>query len=303
MARLNYNHLYYFWAVAHEGNLTRAAELLHVSQSAVSIQIRKLERELGQELFDRGGRQLVLTEAGRIALDHADEIFARGTELLGILRERGSPRRVLRVGAVATLSRNFQLAFLAPAIANPKVQLLLRSGALPDLLAELDGHRLDVVLTNAAPPPEAASSWIVHALASQPVSLVGPTGRFIPERPIEDLLANEPLILPGRHSSIRIGFDALIDRLGIEPRLAAEVDDMAMLRLLARAGMGLAVVPPIVVRDEIEQGVLSEISHLEGLEETFLAVSLPRRFPNPILDSLLRADRLATTPQPFATGG
>ena len=107
---LNYNHLRYFWAVAHEGNLTRAAERLHVSQSALSIQIQKLEARLGHALFERRGKQLILTEAGQIALDHVAAIFATGDELLGTLSEKTGPvQRVLRVGALSTLSRNFQI--------------------------------------------------------------------------------------------------------------------------------------------------------------------------------------------------
>src|SRR5512140_3427296 len=114
MATLNFHYLHYFWAVAHEGNLTRAAERLHVSQSAVSVQIQKLEEDLGHALFERRGRQLVLTEAGRIALDHADAIFAMSRELVATLGESGRTRSVLRVGSMATLSRNFQLQFLQP---------------------------------------------------------------------------------------------------------------------------------------------------------------------------------------------
>ncbi|MFX8652895.1 LysR family transcriptional regulator, partial [Acinetobacter baumannii] len=114
MSTLNYNHLRYFWAVAHDGNLTRTAARLNLTQSALSVQIRKLEERLGHALFERRGRQLHLTEAGRIALDHADAIFALGGELLGTLGNTGEARRILRVGSLATLSRNFQMAFLRP---------------------------------------------------------------------------------------------------------------------------------------------------------------------------------------------
>ena len=112
MIRLNYHHLRYFHVVAHEGHLTRAAELLSVSQSALSSQIRQLEERLGQQLFERRGRALHLTEAGRIALDHADAIFSTGNELVATLRQTGQSRQALRVGAIATLSRNFQIGLL-----------------------------------------------------------------------------------------------------------------------------------------------------------------------------------------------
>ena len=115
MSRLNYHHLHYFWAVAKQGNLTRAAEQLRVSQSALSTQIRQLEEQLGQPLFTRQGRSLLLTEPGRIALSYADRIFASGNELVATLRDgRGQERQVLRIGAVATLSRNFQKSLVRP---------------------------------------------------------------------------------------------------------------------------------------------------------------------------------------------
>src|SRR5512147_1776425 len=138
MSTLNYNHLRYFWAVAHDGNLTRTAETLNVTQSALSVQIRKLEARLGHALFERRGRQLHLTEAGRIALDHADAIFATGEELLGTLRQTGRARRVLRIGALATLSRNFQLGFIRPILGRADVDVILRSGSPAELLRALE---------------------------------------------------------------------------------------------------------------------------------------------------------------------
>ncbi|NNU79440.1 LysR family transcriptional regulator [Halovulum dunhuangense] len=288
MAALNYNHLRYFWAVAHEGHLTRAAERLAVSQSALSVQIRKLEDQLGHPLFERRGKALHLTEAGRIALDHADRIFATGTELQATLSARERARQVLRVGALATLSRNFQIGFLAPLIGRPEVEVVLRSGSLSDLLAGLEAHRLDVVLLNQAPPRDAATPWIATALAAQPVSLIGTPARIAGRRDIGALLGAEPVLLPTIEGTIRAGFDALMARLGIAPRIAAEVDDMAMMRLLARADAGLAVVPPIVVRDELAQGLLVEAAPLPGIIESFFAVTLERRFPNPLLGELLQ---------------
>lgn len=286
----NFHHLRYFWAVAHEENLTRAAERLHVSQSSVSMQIQKLEAELGHALFERRGKQLVLTEAGRIALDHADAIFARGDELESALQGRGKERRMLRVGSLATLSRNFQLAFLRPLFGRDDVEIVVRSGGFADMLRGLEAHLIDVVLANTAPPRDAATPWVAHAIAEQPVSLVGPPSKRRRGRRLKDLLGSEPLVLPTADSSIRAGFDALVHRLGVHPRIAAEVDDMAMLRLLARERIGLAVVPTIVVRDELDARVLVEIAPLPMLEETFFAITLARRFPNPLLKVLISND-------------
>jgi LysR family transcriptional activator of nhaA len=284
---LNFHHLHYFWAVAHEGNLTRAAERLHVSQSAVSMQIRRLEDDLGHALFERRGKRLLLTEAGRIALDHADAIFAHGRELESALAGSDRERRIFRVGSLATLSRNFQLRFLEPLFRRDDVELVVRSGGFADMLRLLEAHLLDVVLANVAPPRDASTAWVAHPLAEQRVSLVGAPRQKRRPRGLAKLLAGEPLVLPAAESSIRAGFDALVEELGVRPRIAAEVDDMAMLRLLARERLGLAVVPTIVVRDELRSGVLVEVAPLP-LVETFFAITLARRFPNPLLAVLLR---------------
>jgi len=288
---LNLQHLRYFHAVAHEGSLTRAAERLNLSQSALSVQIRKLEDRLGHALFERRGRGLHLTEAGRIALDHADAIFATGAELLAILRQTGKARQPLRIGALATLSRNFQISFLRPLLGRDDVDLVLRSGSQAELLAALEALTLDVVLSNRPPPGDAGARFLVHRLAEQPVSLVATPGRLTTgDGSLRTLLSTHPVVLPTPGSSVRSGFDALADRLGVRPRIVAEVDDMAMMRLLGRADVGLAILPPIVVRDELAQGLLVEADHLPGIAETFYAVTVHRRFPNPLLGSLIEVE-------------
>ncbi|WP_371036340.1 MULTISPECIES: LysR family transcriptional regulator [unclassified Rhodosalinus] len=288
MSSLNYHHLRYFHAVAHDGNLTRTAERLNLSQSALSTQIRKLEERLGHRLFDRRGRQLVLTEAGRIALDHADEIFAAGDELVDTLKAAGRARRALRVGAMATLSRNFTLGFLRPLLGRADVEIVLRSGSPAELMQGLATLNLDVALLNRAAAEDAVTPFVSHRLDDQPVSLVGTPARLAGERDPAALLAREPVILPTAESPVRTGFDALCDRLGIRPQIAAEVDDMAMMRLMARADAGLAVLPSIVVTDELSTGVLKEAQTLAGITEAFHAVTLERRFPNPLLPELIR---------------
>lgn len=157
---LNYNHLRYFWAVAHEGALTRAARRLNLSQSALSVQIHKLEAQVGHELFEREGRRLTLTEAGRIALDYADTVFAAGDELVATLKSQSPLKRLaLRVGAQTTLSRNFQLEFLKPLVGRADVEFILRTGPIADLLGELERHALDVVLSNHAAPGDARAPF------------------------------------------------------------------------------------------------------------------------------------------------
>ena len=288
MADLNFHHLRYFQTVAHEGNLTRAAQRLHVSQSAVSTQIRQLEQRLGQALFERRGRGLHLTEAGRIALDYADAIFASGRELLATLQQRGRQREVLRIGSLATLSRNFQLACLRPVLGRSDIEIILRSGSAAELFNALAAHHLDLVLTNYPPPVDGLSAFIVQRLDEQAVSLIGVPGLSPPGLTLAERLERAPLIVPTTASGLRVGFDALTDQLDVRPQLVAEVDDMAMMRLLAREGIGLAVLPPIVVQDELDRGDLEEIEQLPNLAETFYGVTTERRFPNPLLAELLR---------------
>jgi len=291
MSTLNLHHLRLFRAVARDGTLTGAARTLNISQSAVSTQIKSLEAALGHELFERRGRNLVLSEAGRIALDHADEIFRAADNLTATLKRAEAKRRVLRIGALATLSRNFQIAFLDPLIGRDDVEVVLRSGTQELLLRALEAQSLDIVLTNLIPARDASSPYLVHTLAEQPVSLVGSPGRLSGGKAnVASILASEPLVLPSPETSLRAGFDALLERLGIVPRIAAEADDMAMLRLLARADAGVAVIPPIVVQDELEAGRLKEYARLDDVREVFAAVTISRKFPNPLVHEVLRAN-------------
>jgi len=284
---LNFQHLRYFWAVAHEGNLTRAAERMRVTQSAVSVQVRKLEDAIGRALFDRRGRGLSLTPAGRVALDYADSIFSIGDELLGALADADErARRTVRVGVLATLSRNFQIEFLRPLINREDVRVRVRSGSLDRMVERLDRHELDVVLSNFLPKRDADSDWVAHRLATQPVSLIGHP------RPgkvagVERLLSEEPLVLPPPDSGIRIAFDAFVERLGLRPNVVAEVDDMAMLRLFTREHHGLAVIPPIVVHDELMAGTLTELRQLPDMVETFYALTTSRRRPGKLVRELV----------------
>ena len=297
MSLLNYHHLRYFWAIAHERSLTRAAARLHVSPSALSIQLRQLEARLGQPLFERKNRRIELTEAGRITLDYADSIFRTGEELVSTLKGAArSGRAAVRIGAVATLSRNFQLGWLQPLLRREDVELVLRSGTLRELLPQLAAHTLDVVLTNSTIPRDKATPWRVHKIGEQEASLVGRPldgrGRRAqarkPFRFPEDL-RDIPLILPGPDSSLRESFDTLMEQAGIRPLVMAEVDDMAMLRLIAREGSGLALVPPVVVKDELERGVLVERARVPGLREHFYAVTTSRRFASPLVRTLIES--------------
>ncbi len=294
MKALNFNHLRYFWLVAHEGSLTRAAERMNLSQSALSVQIQKLEHQVGHPLFERLGKKLILTEAGQIALDYADTVFKIGDELMSTFQGRSlANRQVLRVGALTTLSRNFQLEFLRPLVGRPDVELIVRSGNIRDLLAQLDAHAIDVVLANSAAPQDARSSLRNHLLAQQPVSLVGRPRKDKRKFRFPEDLRIEPLLLPGLDSDIRVAFDRVLELAGIRPNILAEVDDMAMLRLLAREREGVTLVPPIVVRDELKERILVEHCRIPGVVESFYAIVKKRRFPNQLLIDVLNVSKAA----------
>ncbi len=288
LRRLNFRHLHYFWVVAREEHLTRAAEQLHVSQSAVSMQLRRLEEVLGQDLFVREGRNLRLTDLGSHVLGYADGIFNLGAELLeSVGRGDGPAQPTLRVGAAATLSRNFQQNILRPVISEESLRLVLESASLEELLRRLQVFKLDLVLSNRPVTGDQHAALECRRIARQAVCLVGPEPwsdfRF------PDDLRDRPLLLPGVSSEVRSQVDLLWQELGLVLRVSAEVDDMAMLRLLARDSGSLAIVPRVVVQDELEGGLLHEHCELPEVHESFYAVTAPRHFPHPALDRVLGA--------------
>lgn len=297
MAELNYHHLRAFRAVASEGHLTRAAQRLHVSQSAVSAQIRTLEARLEQPLFERTGRRLELTEFGRIVLGYAESIFSLGDELLATASAgaRTGIQR-LRVGNIATLSRNFQENFLRPVLGDRDIRLTLESGSLNELLDRLAVHRLDIVLSNQPVSGGGDRPWQCRQIAAQPVCLVGPPGmaptpfRFPPD------LDRVQLLLPGPGSDIRTQFDLICQSHEITPQVLAEVDDMAMLRLLTRDSGGVGLIPPVVVQDELRSGDLQALCVLPDVRETFYAITAERRFQPPVLTRLLNTDHAVAAP-------
>lgn len=291
VADLNFHHLRYFWAIAHERGLAKAAERLHVSPSALSTQLRQLEERLGHPLFERRNRRLHLTEAGRLTLEHADTIFQAGDELLEVLKGRPRARTsLLRVGSAATLSRNFQLSLLRPLLQRGDVQIRLESGGLRELLIQLGAHQLDLVLANESVPRDRASGWHSTLIAQQPMSLVSarPRGRRSTGLDFPHGLQGLPVLLPGTHSAVRAAFDLALQQAGVDVQVLAEVDDMAMLRLLARDTGALALVPPVVVQDELSSGKLVERCRIPQICERFYAITAQRRYPHPLLKELLQ---------------
>ncbi len=295
--RLNFHHLLYFWRVASIGHLTRAAQELHVAQSALSTQIRQLEDRLGEALFEREGRRLVLTEAGQLVLSYAENIFGLGQEMLGRLEGRAEGMLRLRVGSVATLSRNYQENWIRPLLGDPSVALTLESGTLEDLLERLLQHRLDVVLSNEAVSADTERPFHCRFLGSQAISLVGPAAIWNRRRlRVPEDLHGRDLAVPGPRHALRGQFDALCIAAEVRPRFRAEVDDMPMLRLIARDSGWLTVLPEVVVQDEIRSGILVKVGRSEQLQEHFYAITTAHRHRLERLEHLLEGSRRALRP-------
>ena len=297
LRQLNFHHLFYFWRVAKEGHLTRASEELHISQSALSAQIKQLEERLGEPLFTREGRRLVLTNSGQLVLSYAENIFGLGQEMLGRLQGNSLGISKLRVGSVATLSRNYQENWFRPALANPDVVLTLESGLLEDLLQRLLQHQLDVVLANEAVPTDPEQPLHCRLLGSQAVSLVGPASIWQGQHlRIPHDLHGLDIALPGARHALRAQFDALCEAAQVKPRIRAEVDDMAMLRLIARDSGWLTLLPEVVVQDEVRNGTLVVLGQTEQLQEHFYAITAPQRSRIEVLEQLLNYSSPETEP-------
>lgn len=289
MARLNYHHLYYFWHVARADSLTRAAEQLHVSQSALSSQIRQLEERMGVALFERYGRKLQLTAEGQRALEYANDIFRRGEELEALLRHGIAPSvSHVHIGVLSGMSRNFIESFVAPLLGKPGVRFTLHARGWQNLLRGLGQYQFDLVLANAGiSRGEGDPLWQSQLLARQPLVVVGPA-QDRPSLPFPQGYLGRQWSLPGQSSEIRSTFETYCARHDYQPEVIMETDDMAMLRLLARDGGVLSVLPEVVVRDEISQGLLCRYMTIPNAWENFYAITRKGHPLPEALSALLR---------------
>ncbi|WP_404401905.1 LysR family transcriptional regulator [Idiomarina seosinensis] len=286
---MNYKHLEYFWHVANSGHLTRTAQQLHVSQSALSAQIKQLEQWLGTPLFERRGRKLLLTQAGYLAKQHADRIFTEGEQLVQQLKHGSTAQpSVIRIGHASTMSRNFVETFIEPLVAQRNTYYRLHSMTPDQLLNELGNHQIDIALTNSQVRVSAEQLWQSRLLDRQPVSIIG--SRCLRVKQLSDpQLKQQPWVLPPENLTIRAAFDMLSAEYDWQPEVVAEADDMAMLRLLARDSQSLTVIPDVVVRDELDSGQLRRYVNLPQVFEDFYAITLKRPFQHPWVAKLLQA--------------
>lgn len=287
MNKLNYHHLHYFWQVAKQGNLTKAAERLHVSQSALSSQITQLEHNMGVALFSRQGRKLVLTDIGHTTFSYADDIFRKGSELEALLLQGvAAKNQSVKIGMLATMSRNFIEGFVAPLINKPNTKYSLYARGQDRLLNELANHQIDIALTNIEVSGVDNQLWQCQLLARQPIAVIGTPNLGLGDTFSSDY-ASQSWILPVEDSPIRSAFDGFCAIHQFKPNIAAEADDMAMLRLLTRATNAIAVMPEVVVKDELKSGRLTSYMRLPNVYEYFYAVTVKRHLPNEVISELM----------------
>jgi LysR family transcriptional activator of nhaA len=291
---LNYHHLRLFWAAAREGSVTAAARELGLSQPTVSSQIRQLERQLGERLFDRSGRSLVLSEVGAVVAGYAREIFSLGREMVDTVGDRptGRPLRVT-VGVADAVPKAVAHRLLAPALAMAApVRLVCREGKPDRLLAALALHELDAVLADAAAPPGLGFRAFSHFLGSSEIELLGTPqlahahrGRF-PES-----LSGAPLLLPADNTSMRWLIEAWLDVRGVRPRILGEFEDASLLTAFGQAGAGLFPVPAVISREIRSRYGVERVGRLTGLRERFYAISRERRLKNPAVIAIQESAR------------
>jgi len=290
---MNYNHLHYFWVVAREGSIAAATRKLNLTQPTISAQLRLLEESLGEKLFERAGRGLVLTEAGRIALRYADEIFALGRELRDTLRDRPTGRPVrMTVGIADVVPKLVAYRILRPAFEGGKdVELVCREGPSESLLALLGQHEVDLVLTDApasAAPLRAYNHFLGESGTTffAAAALASDARRDFPRS-----LHGAPLLLPGAGTQSRRALELWLDANGIEPRRVGEFDDLALMIAFGRGGTGIFPAPS-AIEDEVESEYgVRVVGRLPEVRERFYAVSGERKVKNPIVAAITGAPR------------
>ncbi len=239
------------------------------------------------DLFTRAGRSLVLTEVGIQAFSYAEEIFKKGEELESLLTLGiQSEQRTVRIGMLSTMSRNFIESFIEPILHKPNVKYILRAKGQTNLLNALADHQLDLALTNIEVRGNSKQVWQCRLLARQAIAIIGPPGLGLGQDFPSQYQAQR-WVLPVHESPIRSAFDGFCAQYQFRPAVVAEADDMAMLRLLARDAGALAVMPGVVVKDELKTGELVKYWVLPNIFENFYAVSVARHIPNPLITQLL----------------
>ncbi len=286
MEWLNFHHLRYFQAVAKEGGLRQAAEKLHVSQPSISAQIRELEEALGEKLFRRSGRRKVLTEAGQVALRHADEIFSLGRELVSAVKQRPTTRPVrLQVGVADAMPKLVSFEILKPALsAGPAVHMICREGKLEDLLGQLAAHRLDIVLADEPAPSTAKIRAFNHLLGESGVTIcAAPSLARRLRRGFPRSLHEAPALLPAETTTLRRSLENWFRSLQIRPHVLAEFEDAALMKVMATSASGFVPIPTVVVKEAVSRYGLRVVGATERVRDQFYAITAERTITHPLV--------------------
>ena len=291
---VNYKHLHYFWVVAKEGSIARASERLHLTPQTISGQLSLLEEYLGISLFSRVGRNLALTETGRLVLSYADEIFSLGGELEEFIHQLpASLPQTLRVGVVDVVPKSIAHRILAPALKMPEpVRMICRESSLDTLLSELAVHRLDLVLADRRIPSTVSTRGFSHKLGECAVSFFATEklkkhlkGKF------PQCLDRAPLLLPSSDNQLRSAIDQWLDKLRIYPRVVAEFDDSALMKVFGQEDAGVFIAPAAIEAEVESQYNAVCIGRADELKERFYAISVERRVLHPVVAAIMETAR------------
>ncbi len=289
---MNYRHLHYFWVVAKEGSLTRAAARLGVAVQTISGQLALLERDLGKALFAPQGRGLTLTEAGRLALSYADQIFQLGEQMQEAVQSpEADPALRLTVGISDALPKLAAYRFLRVALELPqRVRLVCSEGSFDELVAELALHKLDVVLTDRPLAPTASLRVYSHGLGEYEISLFGTAALVERYRPgFPESLDGAPLLLPTRNNALRGRLEQWLEARNLRPEIVGEFEDNALLNTFGRSGMGLFPAPAMLADDVADQLRAEPVGEIAGVRDQYYVVSNERRIRHPAVEAILRA--------------
>jgi LysR family transcriptional activator of nhaA len=281
---LNYHHLFYFWTVAKEGSITRASDKLHLTQATISAQLRSFEENLGEKLFNRVGRKLILTETGRVALRYAEEIFTLGREFMDTLKGRptGQPMR-FRVGIADVLPKLIALRLLEPAFHIAEtVQVICHEGKTDALLTQLALHEIDIVLTDSAMSAGTKVRVFNHLLGECGITIFGaPLLAAAYRNGFPHALDGAPFLLPTDNTGLRRMLNQWFEGQGIHPRVVGEFEDSALLTVFGQLGKGCFAAPSALESEILEQYDVCVIGHVENVRERFYAISIERKLKHP----------------------
>ncbi|MCR9115498.1 MAG: transcriptional activator NhaR [bacterium] len=291
---LNYHHLYYFWTIAKEGSVSRAAKKLHLAQPTLSSQLKTLEKSLGVQLFERSGRSIALTEVGQTVLRYADEIFSLGQEMTDSIQGSAAVGRMkLTIGVPDVLPKIVVYHLLKPALAIPDgVRLVCYEGKINELLTDLALHRLDVVIADAPLTPQSNVRAFNHLLGECGVSVFGaPKLARKYKRNFPESLHQAPFLLPTQNTTLRRELEKWFDATGIQPNAIHEFEDSAILKVFGQEGEGLFVAPTTIEEQVRRQYSVSLVGRIAEVRERFYAISIERRLKHPAVVAISDAAR------------